>query len=75
MGWRRCRGRSAGTLQMAADGQGFVATGFCRTVETPDFILDAPDDSTVGIFFTIGFVGLLQVVSVTFIAHASLFCV
>ena len=62
-------------MQVAAGGQRFIATGFCRTVEIPDFILDAPDDSTIGIFLALRFVGLLQVVGVTFIDHASLFCV
>jgi len=75
MGWRRCRGRSAGTLQMAAGGQGFVAAGFGGALEAPDFILDAPDHGTIGIFLALGFVGLLQAVGVTFIDHASLFCV
>ena len=75
MGWRRCRGRGAGTLQMAAGGQGFVATGFGGTLEATDFILDAPDDRTIGIFLTIGFVGLLQVVGVTFEDYPSLLCV
>ena len=52
-----------------------IATGFCRTVRDADFILDAPDNGTVGIFLAFGLVILLQVVGVTFIDHASLFCV
>ena len=75
MGWRGCRGRGAGALQVAAGGKRFVATGFGGALEAPDFILIAPDDGAISIFLAGGFVGLLQVVSVAFEDHASLFCV
>jgi hypothetical protein len=75
MGWRGCRRRGAGALQMAAGGQRFVTSRFGRTLEGPDFILIPPDDGTVGVFLTIGFFGLLQVVGVPVEDHAGLFCV
>ena len=70
-GW--CRGRGAGALQVAAGGQRFVGTGFGGALEAPDFVPDAPDHGTVGIFLALGFVGLLQVISAAFKDHAS-FC-
>ena len=73
--WRGCCGRGAGALQMAAGRQRFVATGFGGTLERPDFILIAPEDDPVGVFLTLGFVRLLQVIGVAFEDHASLFCV
>jgi hypothetical protein len=75
MGWRGCRGRGAGALQVAAGSERFVAAGFGGALETPDIILNPPDNGTIGVFLTIDFVGLLQVVGVAFEDHASLFCV
>jgi hypothetical protein len=74
MSWRRCRRRGVGALQMAASGQGFLATRFGRTLECADIIFIPPHNGAIRIFLTIGSVGLLQVVSVAFEDYASLFC-
>jgi hypothetical protein len=58
---------------MAAGSQRFVVAGFGGTIESPDFILIAPHYRTIGIFLTVGFVHLLQVISVALETHAGLF--